>query len=49
MNPRLVKFMVELQNEEKQEKTTTKYISYSPVFFSKVDFAKIPVQVDNNK
>ena len=51
MNPRLVKFAVDLQNVEKNEhKEETKYFSSSDKkFFNFLKPAKVTVVVDNNQ
>ncbi len=52
MNPRLVKFVVELQNNEKIEQNKENEIklskAYRNIFFSLKNAAKVTVPVDKN-
>lgn len=50
MNPKLVKFVVELQNEEKVEKTekSINFKNGEKRFFNFFKFAKVTVPIDRN-
>ena len=47
MNPRLIKFTVELQNAEKVEKTN-KEITFKKKFFNFFKPAKVTIPIDKN-